>query len=414
MLARGSVWRESVEIDPPWIGAPHAPITLGTYGQGRLPVITGTDLATSFRPACGSLCYEADVPGPVMRVFMDGNGFVADHRHAGSGDLVPGSWAWSDGRLYLRLPQDSPPSRHRIEVTHRQWGIRCWGCRDAVFEGVEIWGTWDDGVNIDGPVGDKATARVTVRQCDIHDIGRGDYDETGVQAGSTYARAITVEANKIYRIGLGQGFGARIGAGGIGILFNRCDDCAARNNDVHDAGHIGIAAQITEEGAEGPPEPHQITIVANKVHDCPGIIPGLDRADAIYLRRATAVRVAGNEIWNVASPVAGAGNGVHIGPQCGDITIADNTIGESAGAIYIDGDPRGPVAITANRFNGVGLFFVRLGQPMGAIGGDLSFDGNIYGGPAPSAPFVVGTTGETRLNFAQWRALGRDRDGTIR
>jgi hypothetical protein len=304
LLARGSTWHEMLKID--WHGRADAPITLGSYGAGPPPVITGADPIGNLEAACGGRCYAASETKQAERILVDGQGFASDHRRSSPADLGPGTWAQQAGKLYLRLRGDLSPRSHQIEAVHREWGIRCWGCRYATFEGIEVYGAWDDGISIDGPARPAESAdHISVRHCVVHDIGRGDYDETGIQAGSTYANSITVEDNQIYAIGLGRGFGSPIGDGGIGILFNHCDFCVARFNQVHDVGHIGIAAQITDDLKDGTPGPRRALLLSNQVYDCPGRIPGLDRADAIYLRRATEAQVAGNQIWNIASTESG-------------------------------------------------------------------------------------------------------------
>src|SRR6266481_351679 len=238
LLARGQVWRELLTIDSRWTGTLAAPITLSTYGSGAAPIISGTDLVFNFKPALNGTAYQAEVSSPIKRVFVDGDGYVVNLRLADPALLTPGSWTQSANQLYLRLPDDSSPSQHRIEVSVRRWGIHCWQCRYVVLEGLEIWGTWDDGINVNGPVSvDRPTTNVAVRQCAIRDIGRGGPDECGVQVGSTYARSISVESSKVFRIGIARS--------GMGIVFNRCEGCVARGNDVSEAGHIGIAVQVT-------------------------------------------------------------------------------------------------------------------------------------------------------------------------
>lgn len=407
LLARGRVWRDSLNIDPPWIGTTDAPIVLSTYGTGAAPIITGTELVSSFTRSCGGRCYAAEVRNIPQRLFVDGDGFSSNHQRTEPDDLVPGSWALRGNTLYLILAGNDSPTLHRIEVTTRQWGVRCWGCQHVSVRGLEICGTWDDGINFDGSLARaKAASDLAVTDCRIHDIGRGNYDETGIQAGSTFAISVTAERNVIYRIGLGQGFGSKIGRGGIGILFNRCEGCVARDNDVSGAGHIGIAAQLTEDTTPGP-QPHNVTIAGNRVHDCPGAELNLDRADAIYLRRASDVSVDKNRIWNIDSPSPGAGNAIHIGPRCAEIRVTRNSSRSCAGGIYLDGNQVGQISVTANTFGAMSLFFARVFdlQP-----GEMQFDRNQYESPASATGFVVGTD-TRRLGFSQWQSLGLDPGG---
>lgn len=401
LLARGCVWREELRVDPSWRGKAGEPIVLGAYGSGPPPVITGTDPVTGFKRVPGHPYYSVATARP-ERVFVDANGLATPASFADPERLVPGSWAWRDGRLYLRLPGDAPPTKHRIELVRRRWGIRCWQCRHVVFENIEIWGTWDDGVSLDGPARPKdAAGDLTVRALIVHDIGRGGYDEAGIQAGSTYAERITVEQSKIYRIGLGKVPGATAGGGGIGILFNRCQGCVARANDVHDAGHIGISVQVINDKTPGAALPHNVLVVSNQVHDCPGVIPGVTHADGIYVRAASAVRVERNKLWNIDSPYAGSGNAVHVGRRCGAVIVSDNSARRIAGGIYVDGEQRGPVTVTDNSFDTVRLFFVRIPTPSSVA---ISFSGNRYAGAAPPAAFAVGAK-PTRLTLAQWNEL---------
>ena len=396
LLARDRVWREMLTIDSQWAGTPVAPITLSAYGFGSAPLVSGTDLVSGFKPAGNGTGYQAEVSSPVERIFVDGDRYVANLKQAEPGSLTRGSWAQSANQLYLRLPDDSSPSQHRIEVSVRRWGIHCWQCRYVVIEGLEIWGSWDDGINVNGPVSvDVPTTNVTVRKCLIHDVGRGGFDECGVQAGSTYARSISVEFSKISRIGLGSS--------GMGIVFNRCERCVARGNDVSEAGHIGIAVQVTGD-VPGLPEPNDSLVVDNRVHDCPGSLPGRKHADAIYVRAATNVHIEGNEIWSIESPMAGSGNAIHIGRRSGNITASENMVRNCAGGVYVDPGHSGFVRISNNSFSAARLFVARIFELDHA---SLLFIDNRYSEPIPAAPFVIGS-GAQRLTLSQWRMRGQN------
>ncbi len=396
LLARGQVWREMLTIDSQWVGTSVAPITLSAYGSGPAPIISGTDLVSGFKMAGNGTAYQAAVSSPIERVFVDGDGYIANLKLADPTLLTPGSWAQSANQLYLRLPNDTSPSQHRIEVSVRRWGIHCWQCRYVVLEGLEIWGSWDDGINVNGPVSvDAPTTNVAVRQFVIRDIGRGGFDECGVQVGSTYARSITVESSKVTRIGLGRS--------GMGIVFNRCEGCVARDNDVSEAGHIGIAVQVTGD-IPGLPQPNDALVVGNRVHDCPGSLPGRDHADAIYVRAAKNVSIAGNEIWNVESPMPGSGNAIHIGRFSGNVTAIDNKVRNCTGGVYVDPGHSGFVRISNNSFSAVRLFLARifeLDQP------SLVFSDNSYSEPIQPSPFVVGNAAQ-RLTLSQWRMRGQN------
>jgi hypothetical protein len=265
-----------------------------------------------------------------------------------------------------------------------------------MLEGLEIWGSWDDGINVNGPVSaDAPTTNVAVRQLVIRDIGRGGSDECGVQVGSTYARSITVESSKVSRIGLGRS--------GMGIVFNRCEGCVARDNDVSQAGHIGIAVQVTND-ISGLPQPNGAMIVGNRVHDCPGSLPGREHADAIYVRAAKNVNIAHNEIWNVESPMAGSGNAIHIGRLSANVIVTDNRVRDCTGGVYVDPGHSGFVRISNNSFSAVRLFVARifeLDQP------SLVFSDNSYSEPIQPSPFVVGNSGQ-RLTLSQWRMRGQN------
>jgi O-Antigen ligase/Right handed beta helix region len=396
LLARGHVWREMLTIDSRWAGTSAAPIILSGYGTGPAPIISGTDLVSGFKPAGNGTAYQAEVSSPVERIFVDGNGYIANLRVADAALLTPGSWAQSANQLYLRLPDDTSPSQHRIEISVRRWGIHCWQCRYVVLEGIETWGSWDDGINVNGPISaDAPTTNVTVRQCLIHDIGRGGSDECGVQVGSTYAHSITVESTKISRIGLGRS--------GMGIVFNRCYGCVARGNDVSEAGHIGIAVQVTGD-VPGLPEPDQALVVGNQIHDCPGTLPGRENADAIYVRAATNVRIAGNKIWNIESPTPGSGNAIHIGRRSGNVVATDNKVLNCAGGIYLDAEHSGFIRISNNSFTAARLFVARVFDLDHA---SFLFLGNSYSEPIPASPFVVGSSAQ-RLTLSQWRMRGQD------
>src|ERR1700740_1289149 len=101
LLRRGAIWREQLNF--PSSACPSAPIVIGSYGSGELPLISGADVvpAESWSPcqSCGANIWEAPVSVKANVVIFDG---TKGNRKSTSTELSnPGDWFWDSSTLYV-------------------------------------------------------------------------------------------------------------------------------------------------------------------------------------------------------------------------------------------------------------------------------------------------------------------------
>ena len=179
-------------------GSDGKPITISSYGTGDFPTIDGADLATAWKSAAPGT-FVAPISGLVYKVFVDGDAreteplqaqpnflgqwtagttyrmwdyvtnqgkpLVAmrdvsasarietgdwyrapdispEQKTTGLANVTkrPGSWFLDTGRklLYVHLADGIDPSRHKIQITRRSYGIELQGLNHVVVDGLRV------------------------------------------------------------------------------------------------------------------------------------------------------------------------------------------------------------------------------------------------------------------------------------
>jgi hypothetical protein len=183
---------------PPNSGNDRQVITIASYGTGDFPTIDGADLASGWKSvALGT--FVASVSEPIYKVFVDGDAqeteplqpqpnflgqwragigyhmwdyvtnqgktfvamrdaaptnrieasdwfrmanLAAEQQTTGVANVtrIPGSWFLdtAEKRLYVHLENGSDPSRHKIQITRRRYGVELQGVNHVVVDGLRI------------------------------------------------------------------------------------------------------------------------------------------------------------------------------------------------------------------------------------------------------------------------------------
>lgn len=174
LLHRGSVWREQLNF--PSSGSSGAPIIIDAYGEGKLPLISGTDPVPSSSWTQGSSpqIWQAQITTQPNIVLFDG---AKGHKKNSSAELAaPLDWFWNSAMLYVFSPQNpsSAYTKSGIEAGARPIGLNLTGksyitVRNIAINGAnaipygEGAGIWAITVHLEGPTpGNLNISHVTV------------------------------------------------------------------------------------------------------------------------------------------------------------------------------------------------------------------------------------------------------------
>ena len=197
-------WREQLVV--PSSGAAGNPITIGAYGTGAAPVISGANLFTSWTPSAGSLYYASYSTAP-NQVFEDGARLTQNTVSAAS--LTAGQWYLDtvNSRIWVYLTAGDNPSGHTMEASQRSSAI-------AVYEPyVTISGLQAQMANTSG---------------------------INIEAGNVVITGVLDQSNYGWGIQIGDGsnvtvsFSTVVYNGGNGIFFYDSPSLLIEQNAVHD------------------------------------------------------------------------------------------------------------------------------------------------------------------------------------
>lgn len=120
LLRRGQTWREQLTI--PASGKSGAPLTIGAYGSGSAPTISGANRVTYWTLAQGSI-WKAPCSAPPNIVAF--NGAIGNRKTALYTLTAPRDWCWSGGQLYVFAPAnpDQAWSSPGVEAAARSYCI---------------------------------------------------------------------------------------------------------------------------------------------------------------------------------------------------------------------------------------------------------------------------------------------------
>lgn len=130
LLRRGQVWYETLTLKSS--GTAEAPITIGSFGEGSKPTLSGAVNFNSLhwseaKPNIWAASLSADADRRPERIFVDGSPLRDQLVHATAQELKSeNEWAWektNGGTLYFYSANSPGSNRKLIEVNVRRRGI---------------------------------------------------------------------------------------------------------------------------------------------------------------------------------------------------------------------------------------------------------------------------------------------------
>ena len=119
----GDTWRE--QLQPHNGGSVGSPVVFSTYGTcsgSNNPIISGSNLVTSWTTYSGSI-YQASLATAPRNVYSDGLPSWGLAKAASLVGMTSGTWWWVSNVLYVWLPDSSNPSGHSMEAAIRLAGV---------------------------------------------------------------------------------------------------------------------------------------------------------------------------------------------------------------------------------------------------------------------------------------------------
>ncbi len=115
LFKKGETWRES--LLPPSAGVAGNVITIGAYGSGAQPIISGADSVTSWALYSGTT-YKAALTNRPRRVWHRSTELT---HGAGPGSLTTNQFYWASSYLYIKIGGN--PTGQMIETTSRPYPL---------------------------------------------------------------------------------------------------------------------------------------------------------------------------------------------------------------------------------------------------------------------------------------------------
>lgn len=193
LLKRGGRWSETLRP-----AVDH--LTIGAWGEGPLPIVTGADVVEDFAPASSGQegCWSAPLAVHPVQVFLNGQ---RGQRVASLTEVASfGHWYWDGASKILTLNAGSePPSS--VEASVRDTGVDLEGRTGIQLRHLRVERPGRDGILA------RTMDRSTVEECEI-----ADCYIAGIQlGGKELRRDVVVRRNQITNAGgVGIGFGGRL------------------------------------------------------------------------------------------------------------------------------------------------------------------------------------------------------------
>ncbi|MFO7445619.1 MAG: right-handed parallel beta-helix repeat-containing protein [Ignavibacteriaceae bacterium] len=138
LLKRGGKWREQLNIKNS--GSAGSPVTVGSYGSGDKPVISGADLLTGFELHSGNV-WKKSSASPRQVFFSN----IRGKQKLSIGDLTEErDWYFNSGILYVRSASD-PASAFSIEAAVRQNAINV-NAKNIIIQDIQVEKTFNETV----------------------------------------------------------------------------------------------------------------------------------------------------------------------------------------------------------------------------------------------------------------------------
>lgn len=180
LFKRGETWREQLSV--PSSGSNGNPITFGAYGSGDKPIITATDLVSTWTLYSTNV-WQAAITTEPNQVFFDG---IKGTKEATLADLnATNEWYWALNVLYVYSASDPLTAFNNpgIEAAQRDICIKLNNKNYIIIDGLSVWGAngrYSGNINNYDNTGENRYG-ITIKNCETsysHDSGiRIDIDD---------------------------------------------------------------------------------------------------------------------------------------------------------------------------------------------------------------------------------------------
>ena len=244
LFKNGETWKEVLNF--PSSGSPSAPIVIGSYGNGPLPIITGRDVYQGWNnPATwmdsgNNLWYREQSYNP-QRLWINGKEVLRNE----VGDSLDGArymWAWENSRLYVYSVSNPATSFSLMETNVLYFTVRFENKENILMQNIEVQGGYSFAFALLG------CSHITVKNCNI-----GAYSRQGILIrnshglSSTYVTIDNCELDSRFNFSYGKNKGIDDGI----QISNGANDCVVKNSAVKDFGHTGIYLKGLDPSAKG-------------------------------------------------------------------------------------------------------------------------------------------------------------------
>ena len=244
LFKKGDIWKELLNF--PSSGNASAPIVIGSYGNGPLPVITGRDVYQGWdNPATwtdygSNLWYREQSYNP-QRLWINGEE-VLRNEVVDSLDGNRYMWAWENSRLYVYSVSNPATSFSLMETNVLYFTVRFENKEHILVQNIEVQGGYSFAFALLG------CGHITIKNCNI-----GAYSRQGILiresqgVSSTYLIIDSCEVDSRFHFSYGKNKGIDDGI----QIVNGANDCVVKNCAILDFGHTGIYLKGLIESANG-------------------------------------------------------------------------------------------------------------------------------------------------------------------
>ena len=244
LFKKGEIWNEVLNF--PSSGNSFAPIVVGSYGEGPLPIITGRDVyhewnnTSTWTDSGNNLWYREQSYNP-QRLWINGEE-VLRNEVVDSLDGNRYMWAWENSRLYVYSVSNPAASFGLMETNVFYFTTRFENKWYIMVQDIELQGGYSFAFALLG------CHYITIKNCNI-----GAYSRQGIVirendgVSSTYVTIDNCEIDSRFNFSYGKNKGIDDGI----QIVNGASDCVVKNSAVKDFGHTGIYLKGLTTSAEG-------------------------------------------------------------------------------------------------------------------------------------------------------------------
>lgn len=348
LFKMGEVWREGLLV--PSSGVAGHSITIGAYGAGEKPVISGSDIFNGWKQVNGyaTVYKNTSILMEPKIVFFNGRQLAPTSE--ATLNLGSNQFKWISGTLYLNVGQD--PANGTVEGSQRT-GVWIKGKSYIVLENLHFQNC-DRGVLIEG----KSPTGITVHDCNITKYAHqgiynngGDFFEAynNTIIGGTIGTYFPAAGIRCEGAGQFSVFRNEVSIAFIGIEFpGSWSKGSIYHNHIHDISYHDDPQSVNCQGIEltgtGGNKVSNIDIYGNLVHDTSGACIATWEAENIRIdynvnyncsqkkledglgiwSNSNTVKINNNVIYNTGNSGIGASLG------CNNIEVKNNIVHTTA------------------------------------------------------------------------------------